>query len=428
MMSPTCLANCDTMGITLTVLLFTNILSLVDSTETLLSKGFLLEADSLSREVLLLDPDNGRGHMSRARVFVAIGDTAKALDHYDKSLALLVDSNDISMLYIRLSELHPDTESYRNSARSYANSDEAKAAVYHFMTSYFVVRGEVDSAIIYGRKAIKLRTEHPPDVRAKSYYQMAWAYNQSGKQDSALVFAQKVYDIGVRAENFTIKWRGAIALFDVYRAMREFEKASAYLHVGAMVRDSMREVQAVKRIAKLEREYEVKKVEGEAKNKNRVLLLLLLASGIGAMFLIFSIRKNRQIIELQEKDIETKAEAINKANRLLASYSLQISQTGLAASIISKMIKKGSSGNEIIKRVNELKNISADWEQFMKHFEDVHPDFYKQYERLKPTTNEQRHLAYRKIGLTVSEVARLTGASNEAVKKARSRLKAKFGG
>ncbi|SFW19908.1 hypothetical protein SAMN02927921_00503 [Sinomicrobium oceani] len=49
-----------------------------------------------------------------------------------------------------------------------------------------------------------------------------------------------------------------------------------------------------------------------------------------------------------------------------------------------------------------------DWEDFMVHFKKIHPDFYKNISGKFPdlSKNELKHLAFIKLGMTSSDIAK----------------------
>lgn len=88
----------------------------------------------------------------------------------------------------------------------------------------------------------------------------------------------------------------------------------------------------------------------------------------------------------------------------------------------------GKLNKQIEKSINLSQATDEQWQNFKFAFEKVHPDFFqkitKKYGQL--TINEQRHIAFIKLNLTIKEIAQLTGVTTQAVKMARNRLKKKL--
>lgn len=64
---------------------------------------------------------------------------------------------------------------------------------------------------------------------------------------------------------------------------------------------------------------------------------------------------------------------------------------------------------------------------FFKHFENVHPEFYKRLDERSSdlTKQDKRVLAYIKMRLTSKEIAQLLGVNYESVNTSRNRLRKK---
>ncbi len=82
-------------------------------------------------------------------------------------------------------------------------------------------------------------------------------------------------------------------------------------------------------------------------------------------------------------------------------------------------IKSGIQSNALLEN---------NWENFIYHFEQVHPDFFtnlqKKYKNL--TSNDLRHCAYIKMNLSRKEISLMLNVNIDAVKMARNRIKKKM--
>ena len=72
--------------------------------------------------------------------------------------------------------------------------------------------------------------------------------------------------------------------------------------------------------------------------------------------------------------------------------------------------------------------LDADWERFRIHFEQVHPDFFKNLRESHPTLtkNEVRLCAYFYLNLSTKEIAGLLNIDPASVRKAKMRLNKKM--
>jgi DNA-binding CsgD family transcriptional regulator len=72
--------------------------------------------------------------------------------------------------------------------------------------------------------------------------------------------------------------------------------------------------------------------------------------------------------------------------------------------------------------------LDDDWERFRIHFEQVHPDFFKNLQAEYPTLtkNEIRLSAYYHINLSTKEIAAMLNINPASVRKAKMRLNKKM--
>lgn len=73
-------------------------------------------------------------------------------------------------------------------------------------------------------------------------------------------------------------------------------------------------------------------------------------------------------------------------------------------------------------------NLTKSWEKFTVHFEDVHPDFFKDLRAKHPSLSQsdERLCAYLRIHLDNKEIAHLSNVESASVRKALMRLKKKL--
>lgn len=168
-------------------------------------------------------------------------------------------------------------------------------------------------------------------------------------------------------------------------------------------------------------------------------------------FLILSIQKRRNmkqkahIKEMENKDLserlaqeqkikELQNEKLELQLRETTSFSLLISYNKHTLSDIWKHVQllSGDHDAETISRLKKIiqSNLAVenDWEDFVMHFEQVHPRFFDNLQSRYPdlTQNDLKLCAYCRIGLSLKEVARILNISPDSVKKNRYRLRKKL--
>ena len=77
----------------------------------------------------------------------------------------------------------------------------------------------------------------------------------------------------------------------------------------------------------------------------------------------------------------------------------------------------------------KVNTATLNWKEFENHFGKVHPSFFTNLQNRFPslTNNETEHCAFIKLNMTTSEMIAITHKNENTLKKARQRLKKKFG-
>lgn len=151
--------------------------------------------------------------------------------------------------------------------------------------------------------------------------------------------------------------------------------------------------------------------------KNEVVLLLSCTRNI----------QDRKIAEIEKKERE-----IIQQNLLLSSALLEKKRV-IIKKIEDKILELEPTMRKelrsILSYVQESLNLDEDWEDFMVHFKKIHPDFYKNISGKFPdlSKKELKHLAFIKLGMTSSDIAKAMLVKKESLRVARNRLKKKLG-
>ncbi len=174
---------------------------------------------------------------------------------------------------------------------------------------------------------------------------------------------------------------------------------------------------------------EVKIKEQELALKNRrfvVVLVLAIAAILLILLLLVIIRQKRLQQLLLKENLESKMREITSSSILLSSKNSILQQ-------ISKLTKQFPENertvDEIHHIINSNLNVEQDWDNFMLHFEKVHPNFFARLQAhcSDLTKNNLRLCAYFRIGVSNKEIAQILNISPESIKVNRHRLKKKLG-
>ncbi|PTB91088.1 hypothetical protein C9994_16155, partial [Marivirga lumbricoides] len=154
---------------------------------------------------------------------------------------------------------------------------------------------------------------------------------------------------------------------------------------------------------------------------------------------IYDAREALTVVELENAKL--KEEELNQKiafkNKELTSYTLNFMQKNELMEELKEAIKeiKKSPGNDVGKKLGALNKmvtnsmqIDKDWQDFKRHFEEVHTDFFTRLKSKFPdiTSNELKLCALLKLNMNLKEAASIMGISPESVKTARYRLRKKL--
>ncbi len=193
--------------------------------------------------------------------------------------------------------------------------------------------------------------------------------------------------------------------------------------------------------------------EQEILLKNRLVIVMTI-SAVGIILLIVSwliilqqqkrhshqqaLLKETENKELEERlqskllSEQLQTERINAQTRELTSYSLALSNKNSILQQISSAIQRlpndPRASDDIQKMIKNNLNIDGAWEDFVLHFEKVHPSFFNRIKTICNTLSENdlRLCAYFRIGMLAKQIAQILNVSPESIKMHRYRIKKKL--
>ena len=151
-------------------------------------------------------------------------------------------------------------------------------------------------------------------------------------------------------------------------------------------------------------------------------------------------RENAHITDKMTQGKSEHAELLTQleANqRALATNSMYLFQKNEMLSNLKKQIEglskqSATQHKEVLKKIKETfdnnTHLDANWDSFKVHFEQVHPDFFKDLLEKHPslTPNEVRLCAYFHLKLSAKEIAALLNIDPTSVHRAKTRLNKKM--
>ncbi|MCD0489496.1 hypothetical protein LPB86_14740 [Pedobacter sp. MC2016-14] len=131
----------------------------------------------------------------------------------------------------------------------------------------------------------------------------------------------------------------------------------------------------------------------------------------------------KQKLEINQRELVSSNLHIHQKNKLLYDVEIQIGEMDVLYPHV-----KHSALKNIQENIKDSQYLDTEWDKFKLHFEQVHPEFFKNLLIAHPglTKNELRLSAYFHMNLSTKEIATLLNIQPSSVKQAKARLKAKM--
>jgi tetratricopeptide (TPR) repeat protein len=177
--------------------------------------------------------------------------------------------------------------------------------------------------------------------------------------------------------------------------------------------------------------------------RNRMLIMLLIVTAIALVSLVLLLRLRNRTLK-QNKVLREKENEIHKLENARLTLDIEYKSrelTAAAVHLINKNevlnnLKNKLSGEDsinpefkqVIRQIDQNINLDTDWQDFNRHFEQVHPGFFRKLKDKFPsvTPNEERLCAYLLINLNTKEISQMLNVTSAAVDKSRNRLRKKL--
>ncbi|MDL2256805.1 tetratricopeptide repeat protein, partial [Bacteroidales bacterium OttesenSCG-928-I14] len=331
-----------------------------------------------------------------------------------------------------------------------------KSYRYHNMAIIYQEMGENSMAEYYLRKAIEISKNEPYNM-ARYLQNLAYLLFQSNKLSDAENYYRQALAIAEEADIKQVKSSVLIELSDLYNKKNLHRQAWGYLREGVELRDSIFGIENMEKISLisqqfenykitsekelLEKELQLAKVSSQKKNitVSVLVVLLILISGL-TFFLIHRIKK-KSVMNI-EKETKSAERSIRKEyentlegkNRELASNALYMMKTNEILTSLEQSIrqliaiKDSTKRDEIIREMGTViksYNASQSWDEFKLYFEQVHPSFYLNLNKINPNLSkiEQRLSALLVLNMSTKEIAAVTNRSIRTIETLIYRLR-----
>ncbi|MCB9208083.1 MAG: tetratricopeptide repeat protein [Ignavibacteriales bacterium] len=406
---------------------------------------------------------------SIGEVYVEINNHERALEYFNKSAEIAEILGDKYRLLTR----------YANIAKSYVKAGNNEKAIMYFskttelaqsigdkarlsevlimVSDFYKSNNDLDNALANLNKSLLISKDVGDTVSiAMALNSLSELYFRKKEYNNAYQNALQAYQISSQKNLMKTLAESAFSMSRILELHGNFKDAFYYFKIHKKTQDLLLDSDKLKIVEDKETKYNVERIEKEKlelenaaitkeeKLKTRNILINVLIIAI-ALFVIvggwYIYKKRKEKVESSEKSLRMKRKIdllnnqLNEKNRELTSKALLISQNNEilkdVVTQIEEYLQNENSDKNVLKKLKiKLQQIyeETSWDDFMQHFELVHPNFYKKlvakFGDLTP--NEQKVCAFLKMNLNTKDISQITGQSTKAIEVMRSRIRKKL--
>ena len=276
---------------------------------------------------------------------------------------------------------------------------------------------------------------------------MGSLYYAQKQYDQAMSYTQKALDLAEEFRYLELEKDCHKQLSDIYAAMGIFNNAYQNHVRYKLINDSLFNEENIRKMAALESSYaydkdrqkhEMEKVNQEMKIKNQKYVILFLAIiSFFILILAFTIywsnKLKKKVLKLEIENMNRELESNQKA---MAAATLKLIQNSerdaysikMLENIKKNTIEDGQTDVRTLISEYKLKSYNSNWDEFEILFEKVNASFYETLNERYPTLtpNERKLCVFLKLNMSNKHISQVTFQSEEALKKARLRLRKKL--
>ncbi len=420
--------------------------------------------------------------MNTGLIYQDQGSYEEALAYYQEALATF-EMLDRSDRWINTAnhqgELHLLTEDYGRAQTMFEEalrrSDSiqyayGRATALQNLGGLYKMRGQWDEALTSSEQALAIQQQHQfVHSEAITLYTIGTIHLARDELPEAKEKLRASLDKANQVNAKKIRKDIYQSLKEVSVAQGNYPAALRYAEEQASMQDSLLNAEKLRDMIRLESRFALENKDRELTIRDQVIelleqdrkikalwrnifavgLLLLLWLSIAAFRVYRSRhRRNQQLLAAQQALARTELEnahlrshelqqELHYKNKELTSYTLNFVQKNQLMDELNESLQALSvRDNPVLAKklramqrlVQQSTSIDRDWEDFKRHFESVHQDFFTLLKQRCPdlTHNELKLCALLKLNLNLKEVAGILGIAPESVKTARYRLRKKF--
>jgi tetratricopeptide (TPR) repeat protein len=425
------------------------------------------------REALGDKAEIAKSYVNLGITYASSGQDKKGLEYYFKTLAICKQ--------LKIKEERLETHTLYHISTSYRRLKKYTEAIQFATQALQKAESIAENVIIIdAQNGLGLiATEQKQYEKGRSYYQKVYDlaektqdwliltntlqhfaenYEQSFEYVQAIEFAQKSLKLAQKHGLKVEEKNAYFILATLHNKQNKFKEAFDYQLQYNILKDTLFNLQKSQQIAELTIQYETEKKEQQIQllekdkklHQNTIygLILLSLLLLVLIFWAFYRYWVQRKLADQQKNILQTEL-ALQETQRKMEKARLEDLVAHKTRELTSKMMhifQKNEMINTLQEKLNELKpetrselkplfqdlknnlDLGKDWENFQRHFVEVHPRFFATLLDRFPSLslNEQKLLAYIRLKMSNKEIADLMNTSTKSVEMARYRLKKKF--
>lgn len=338
---------------------------------------------------------------------------------------------DSSLIYFGLAENY-----YRK------RNDFASLARIYLMTGYlYSEKGESEKALGLLRKSLAFTVVMNDKIATQGvYFSIGDYYKNRNQLDSAKNYFLKADSLTSVVKNYEIQSEIYQCLGEIYSLEDSTRLASNYLNLSKKMHDSIMNPKSIAQIYHMDF---IGALEGKTEEESSLWFLLFdVTSGlliiIAIYYLLIVRRKKQRVVAVDKVVHESETEelrlALSQTQRELVTRNVQLTQQSeLLDKIADELQSLGTEtvvAKDLTRVVSTLKSSNSliNWSEFELSFNQLHPQFFHNLNKLYPglTANERRLCAFICLNLSNKEISEISQKSVRSIEVARYRLRRKM--
>ena len=287
------------------------------------------------------------------------------------------------------------------------------------------------------------------------HFPLAEWYESQDSINQAILYYEKVYQLGQHTDNYSYISSSATRLSRLYERIKNPEAALKFSRIAdeGASKEKRGEIAVQLKQAELKAQFQAWEEEILQKNKKRArysLWMIIFTAFLTAVALLlwYQARRKYQATALKNMEVELQAQKLTLEKTLLEN-ELESSNKALTTELMRKIQNNELISNTVAQLLEQSRKVKPDtgnvlrsvaktlnetleedtWKEFEVRFKQVDQRFYDKLAELFPdlTTGEKRICAFLHLDMSSKEISALTGQSIRAVELMRGRVRKKMG-